>query len=275
MSHRHLRRNVALATLSASLIAGAPALAQDHAANLNEMAKKSLNPVADLASLPLQYNYDEKMGSTGAGKKSLLNLQPVIPFSLNQEWNLISRTIVPLIDQSGGAPNGAADASGLGNITESVFFSPAKPTASGWIWGAGPVFLLPAASDLLGSKKWGLGPTAVVLKQADGWTYGALGNHIWSVGGDSNTANINATYLQPFIAYTTATHTSFAFNTESTYDWKTNQWSVPLNLMATQMFKIGQQIMTAQLGVRYWANSPPNGPEGTGYRFAVTWLFPK
>jgi hypothetical protein len=276
MKHKHSGRNFALAMLSAALSAAAPALAQDHAAALNEIAKKSLNPVADLASLPFQYNYDEKMGSTGTGKKAVLNIQPVIPFSLNQEWNIISRTIVPLIDQKGMAPNGAADASGLGDIAQNVYFSPKKPTAGGWIWGAGPVFLLPTASDdLLGSKKWGLGPTAVVLKQADGWTYGALANHIWSVAGDSNRQDINATYLQPFIAYTTKTHTSIALNTESTYDWKTQEWSVPLNLAVTQMFKIGQQIMSFQVGVRHWASSPPNGPGGTGYRAQLIFLFPK
>ena len=276
MKHKHSGRTFAVAVLSASLIAAAPAVAQDHGAALNEMAKKSLNPIADLASLPLQYNYDEKMGSTGTGTKSLLNVQPVIPFSLNQEWNIISRTIIPLIDQKGLSPNGAADASGLGNITESIFFSPKKPTESGWVWGAGPIFFLPTASnDLLGSKQWGLGPTAVVLKQADGWTVGVLGNHIWSAAGNNSSQQVNATYLQPFIAYTTSTHTSFALNTESTYNWKTKEWSVPLNLAVTQMFKLGNQIMSFQLGVRYWADSPANGAQGVGYRAALTFLFPK
>jgi hypothetical protein len=226
--------------------------------------------------LPFQYNYDEKIGPTEDGKKSVLNIQPVIPFSLNQEWNLISRTIVPLIDQKDILPNGAADASGLGDIVQSLFFSPKKPTESGWIWGAGPVFLLPTASDdLLGSKKWGIGPTAVALKQEHGWTMGMLANHIWSFAGDSDRQDINATFLQPFLAFTTKTYTSFSVNTESTYDWTTEQWSVPVNFAVTQMFKIGQQIMTLQLGVRYWADSPTNGPSGIGYRLQLGFLFPK
>jgi hypothetical protein len=264
--------------LSASLIAAAPAFAQDHAtATVNtELAKKTQNPVAALASLPFQYNYDEKIGPAEDGKRSLLNIQPVIPFSLNQDWNLISRTIIPLIDQQDSLPNGAADASGVGDIAQSIFFSPQKPTDSGWIWGAGPVFLFPTASDdLLGSKKWGIGPTAVTLKQEHGWTYGMLANHIWSVAGDSNRQDISTTFLQPFLAFTTKTYTSFGVNTESTYDWEAEQWSVPLNFMVTQLFKIGPQIMSLQLGVRHWADSPPNGAEGTGYRLQLTFLFPR
>jgi hypothetical protein len=277
---KHSGRNFVLALLSASLAAAAPALAQDHAAASAaasaELAKKSLNPVADLVSLPLQYNYDRKIGPAESGSKSLLNVQPVIPFSLNVDWNLISRTIVPFIDQQGSLPNGAADASGLGDITQSVFFSPKKPTASGWIWGAGPVFLLPTASkDILGAEKWGIGPTGVALKQEHGWTYGVLANHVWSVAGDSDRKDISATYLQPFLSFTTGTFTTFGVNTESTYDWKAKEWSVPLNLAVTQMFKVSQQVMTLQFGVRYWAGSPPNGPEGIGYRLQLAFLFPK
>jgi hypothetical protein len=280
MKHKHSGRDFALAALSASLVAAAPALAQDHAAASaaasTELAKKSLNPVADLVSLPMQYNYDRKIGSAESGSKSLLNVQPVIPFSLNADWNLISRTIVPLIDQKGSLPNGAADASGLGDITQSIFFSPKKPTESGWIWGAGPVFLLPTASkDVLGSEKWGIGPTAVALKQEHGWTYGVLANHIWSVAGAGNRKDISATYLQPFLSYTTRTYTTFGVNAESTYDWKGKEWSVPLNFAVTQMFKVRQQVMTLQFGVRHWASSPPNGPEGTGYRLQLAFLFPK
>jgi hypothetical protein len=271
VKHKHSVRIAAAAILSASLVAAAPAFAQDA-----ELAKKTLNPVADLASLPFQYNYDHNIGPTESGKKSVLNIQPVVPFSLNQEWNLISRTIVPLIDQKDILPNGAADASGLGDITQSIFFSPKKPTESGWIWGAGPVFLLPTATnDNLGSDKWGIGPTAVALKQEHGWTYGILANHMWSVAGDSNRQDISATYLQPFVGFTTKTYTTFMVNSESTYDWKAEQWSVPVNFMVTQMFKVGKQIMTLQFGVRHWASSPTNGPDGTGYRLALTFLFPK
>ena len=287
MKHKPSGRNVAIAMLSASLVAAMPALAEVGAIATKErvekrdeadaeLAKKTQNPIADLASLPFQYNYDEKIGPTEDGKKSVLNIQPVIPFSLNQDWIIISRTIVPLIDQKGSLPNGAADESGFGDIVQSLFFSPKKPTERGWIWGVGPVFQLPTASeDILGSKKWGIGPTAVALKQEHGWTVGILANHIWSFAGDNVRQDVSATFLQLFLSFTTRTYTTFGVNTESTYDWKAEQWSVPVNFLVSQMFKVGSQIMSLQVGVRHWADSPPNGPEGTGYRLQLTFLFPK
>ena len=241
-----------------------------------ELAKKAQNPIAAMISLPIQLNYDKRLGAGDDGKKWLLNVQPVIPFDLNPEWNLISRTVVPLIDQNDIAPGGTLDESGVGDVVQSLFFSPKAPTSGGWIWGAGPVLLLPTASDkLLGSEKWGLGPTAVVLRQHNGWTYGMLGNHIWSVAGEDKRDDISATFVQPFMGYTTRTFTTFMINTESTYDWKNKAWSVPINLTATQMLRIGGQPLTLQAGARYWADSPQGGPEGWGFRIAVTLLFPK
>ena len=253
----------------------APAMA-DEAADQAELAKKTLNPVADLISLPIQFNYDHKIGPTDDGKKYVVNIQPVIPFSIGPEWNLISRTILPLADQDGILPAGKADASGIGDITQSFFFSPKKPTASGWIWGAGPVMLIPTATDDdLGGEKWGLGPTAVALRQAHGFTYGILANHIWSVAGASDRSDISSTYLQPFFAYTTKTFTSFTINTESTYDWEDDEWSVPINFMVSQILKIGSQPISVQAGPRYWAESSDSSPEGWGFRFTFTLLFPK
>jgi hypothetical protein len=129
---------------------------------------------------------------------------------------------------------------------------------------------------LLGAEKWSAGPTAVLLKQQSGWTYGALVNHLWSYAGNGADTDVDATYLQPFLSYTTAMHTSFSLNTESTYDWEANDWSVPLNASVTQVFKIGGQIMSLQLGARYWANTPEDvGPEGWGARLVYTLVFPK
>jgi hypothetical protein len=241
-----------------------------------ELARKAQNPIAAMISLPMQLNYDDNLGAGGDGEKWLLNVQPVIPFDLNPEWNLISRSVVPLIEQKHMAPGGALDASGVGDITQSLFFSPKAPSSGGWIWGVGPVFLLPTASDkLLGGEKWGLGPTAVVLRQQNGWTYGVLANHLWSVAGDDQRDDISASFLQPFLGYTTRTFTTFMINTESTYDWQNRAWTVPVNLMATQMLRIGGQPLTLQAGARYWADTPQGGPEKWGFRLSVTFLFPK
>lgn len=250
-----------------------PAQAQDDEAA--ELAKKLSNPVASLISVPLQYNYDEYGGANDGASRNTLVVQPVIPFSLNEDWNLITRTIAPLIDQQ-DFPVAALNESGLGDITESLFFSPQSPTAGGLIWGAGPVFLLPTATqDVLGTEKWGIGPTGVVLKQSGPWSVGILANHLWSVAGDDDRNDVNATYLQPFLSYTTKTHTTIGFNAESTYDWENDQWSVPVNLLVGQLFKIGPQILQLMAGARYWAESPDDGPEGWGLRIQLTLLFPK
>lgn len=242
--------------------------------NEEELAKKLANPIASLISVPLQYNYNKYGGLNDGASVSRLNIQPVIPISLTREWNVIIRAIVPFLAQR-NFPLEAMNRSGLGDIVSSQFFSPKKPTAGGWIWGVGPVELFPSATDeMLGGKKWGLGPTGVVLKQVGPWTVGLLANHIWSVAGDAARADINATFIQPFVGYVTKTKTTFTVQTESTYDWKNDAWSVPVIGQVSQMFKIGPQILQFTVGAKYWAKSPDNGPDGWGFRAQLTFLFP-
>lgn len=266
-----LRRTEFLSVLVAVLAFISSAHAQESA---EDLAKKLSNPIASLISVPFQGNYDGGYGPDD-GSKYIINVQPVIPFTLNEDWNVISRTIVPIVWQSDIAgPSG--DQFGLGDTTQSLFFSPKKPTASGIIWGVGPVFLLPTATDdLLGGEKWGAGPTAVILKQSGPWTYGALANHIWSFAGDNDRQDVNSTFLQPFISYTTKNAWTFALNTESTYNWEAEQWSVPINLTVAKLVKINKQPISLTAGIRYWAESPDNGPDGFGARVAITFLFPK
>ena len=136
--------------------------------------------------------------------------------------------------------------------------------------------MLPTASDAtLGSDKWGIGPTAVVLKQAGPWTFGGLANHIQSFAGDEDRADVSATFLQPFITYITKTKTTIALNTESTYDWENEAWSVPVNITVSQMMKIGPQIIQIGGGARYWANSSESGAKHWGARIQLVLLFPK
>lgn len=252
-------------------LAAEAAPAEDDA---TELAKKLANPVANLVSVPFQFNHDNDVGPAD-GSKDYLNIQPVIPIGLDAKWNLITRTIMPLVDVH-NVPFQGNSKSGLGDFTLSQFLSPKAPTSSGWIWGAGPVELVPTASSReLGSGKWGLGPTFVVLKQQGPLTYGMLANHIWSVAGDSDRPYVNSTYLQPFLAYVTKTHTTFGVNTESTYDWRTDSWSVPFNFTVAQMLKFGPQILQVTVGARYWASTPAGGPDGWGYRLVLTLLYPK
>ena len=155
-------------------------------ASAQDVAKQLANPIASLISVPLQLNYDDGYGARGDGSVLRLNVQPVVPVALNDGWNVISRTVIPVIDQQDVPVSGRGE-SGLGDTVQSVFFSPKAPTASGWIWGAGPVLLLPTATDdALGGERWGGGPTVVALKQSGSWTYGALANHIESFAGNDD-----------------------------------------------------------------------------------------
>lgn len=242
------------------------------ASGMNDLAKKLNNPIADLISIPFQFNYDEGFGPKDAGRM-LLNIQPVIPFSISEDWNLITRTIIPVIYQDAPA-QGLDSEFGLGDVTQSFFFSPKFPVG-GWIIGGGPVVLWPTGTEPeLRNESFGLGPTIIALRQEHGWTCGALVNHLWSVTDSDDHDPINATFIQPFLAYTWPTATTISFNTEATYDWHDSEWTIPLNLMLSQILKLGSQPISLQIGGRYYAESPGGGPEW-GLRFALTLMFPK
>lgn len=245
------------------------AAAQDQTA---ELAKKAQNPVADLMIMPVQYNIDYGIGPADATQQTL-KFMPVIPFSLGPEWNLITRTIIPWIDAESPV-EGGKDYSGLGDIQQSFFFTPKEPVG-GWIVGAGPIIQYPSATeDALGSEKWGAGPSFITLKQKNGWTLGMLANQVWSFAGNDDREDVNVTFLQPFLAMTTKTYTTLSVNTESIYDWKSEQWTVPINVSLGQMIKVGKMPISLELGYRYYADKPEGGPDW-GLRFFVKFLFPK
>ena len=241
------------------------------APSADELAKQLSNPVAALISLPFQLNYDS--GYAGGGWRSTLNVQPVIPIELNQDWNLIQRVIVPYIYQEDvGAPG---IQSGLGDITATTFFSPKLPTADGLIWGVGPAFLLPTATnDAFASKQWGIGPSVLALKQQNGWTYGVLVNHISKFAGGDSRPYVNSTFLQPFLAYGAGKGRTYGVNFESSYDWNADQWTIPLNVSVSQIIPIGKQLTSFSLGARAYLDKPAGGPTW-GMRFVISLLFPK
>jgi hypothetical protein len=247
-------------------------LAQDEPGGAADLAKQLQNPIADLISLPLQSNFDFGVGRDD-GFRYTLNVQPVIPFSITRDWNLISRTIFPIVYQNDTLPGGG-DQFGSGDTTQSFFLSPKRPFHE-LIWGLGPVFLLPTASDdRLGGEKWGIGPTGVALLQHGPWTYGILANHIWSFAGEDDRADVNQTFLQPFLSYTFSNAVTLAAQTETTYDWETEQWTVPIQVGVSKVFKLGALPVSLGLFGRYWAEGPASAPEW-GMRFVVTFLLPK
>ncbi len=264
-------------TISSPLVGGEPAsgaapASGAPAAGGGDLAQQLANPISSLISVPFQANWDFGIGVNDASRFTL-NVQPVIPVSINEEWNLIVRTILPIIDAESPAP-GIPDASGLGDVVQSFFFSPVAPVG-GWIIGAGPAFLYPTATNnLLGSEKWGAGPTAVALKQEGPWTYGALANHIWSYAGDEARNDVNGTFIQPFVSYVTPTKTTYSLGLESTYNWEQEQWTIPVNMVVSQLFKMGDQPAQVFVGGRYYAESPDGGPEW-GIRTGLTLLFPR
>lgn len=246
-----------------------------HAQDADQLARQLSNPIASLTSVPMQFNYDDGVGPLDEGNRFFLNVQPVIPVSIGENWNMISRTIIPVISQQDVFP-GAGSQLGLGDTVQSLFFSPKAVTASGWTWGAGPVLLIPTASDdLLGGGKWGAGPTAVALRQtAAGWTYGVLANQIWSFAGEGDRADINAAYLQPFLAKSLGKGRTISTALESTYDWENEQWTVPLNVGYSKVSRIGNQLVSYQGGLRYYLEAPDGGARW-GLRFTFTLLYPK
>ncbi|MBB4843820.1 hypothetical protein HNP55_002343 [Paucibacter oligotrophus] len=249
-----------------------PALARAQSAD--DLAKATANPIADLVSLPLQSNWDRKIGVEG-GTQYTLNVQPVIPVRLGEDWNLITRSILPLQRQP-ALQAGQGDAWGLGDVVASQFFSPRNSGAM--VWGLGPVFMLPTASkDRLGTGKWSLGPTGVMLVQSGPWTYGGLANHLVSVGGDSARSRVRATFLNPFVSYRMGQGWSATFAPEYSYNWEAasgQRETLPLIFLIAKVSTLGQQPISLSLGYKHYVKAP-NEQLDNGFRLVLSFLFPK
>jgi hypothetical protein len=248
--------------------------AEESSSNLAEIAKKLQNPVSDLEYVNFRFDIDAGLGSDDAIRRTLF-IEPVLPFEINADWDLVMKTTLPVIWQD-ELVKGAGDNHGIGDIEQSFFFTPKAETA-GWIWGAGPVISWPTASDdALGSQKYEFGPTAVALQQKEEWTYGVLMNHLWSVPslGDSDRRGVNATLFQPFLAYTTDRQTTLSANTETIYDWEIDRWTIPVNFVVSQLLDVSGHPINLFAGLRTYLDSPSGGPNW-GVRFGVTIVLPK
>jgi hypothetical protein len=238
-----------------------------------DLAKKLANPISSLISLPFQNNTDLGIGPNN-GSRNTLNIQPVLPISLNENLNLITRMILPVISQYNVTGLGNTE-TGLGDIVLSAFLSPAQ-SKNGLTWGAGPVFLIPTATDdFLGAKKFGVGPTAVGLYQTNGITIGALINQIWSVAGDKDRNDVSSLFFQPFFNYNWKSGAGIGGNFEITQNWESDTTVVWFNPTISAVTSLGKQKTQLAIGPRFNLAAPSGSKADIGFRAVVVFLFPK
>jgi len=238
-----------------------------------ELAKAAQNPVANMISLPFQNNINTGIGPDDE-TQNILNIQPVWPISLNDDWNVITRTILPVMSQP-DVLTGEGRVNGLGDATFTAFLSPAN--SGSLTWGVGPVFLLPTATDdKLGADKWGAGASAVVLAMPGNWVIGSLFSNIWSVGG-SGKQDINLFTWQYFINYNLPDSWYLTTAPVITANWEAgsnNRWTVPIGGGVGKIFKIGKQPINAQISAYKNVEAPELGADWQ-FRLQLQFLFPK
>jgi hypothetical protein len=246
----------------------------------DDLREAAQNPVADLISLPLQNNTNFNVGTLD-NTQNVLNIQPVVPFTLNADWNLVTRTIMPVIYQPPLFVGDSTDF-GLGDLTPAFFLSPKKstPVSPGvnLVWGAGPVFQLPTATDKrLGTEKWSAGPTFVALLLSKKIVTGFLINNLWSFAGDNGRPDVNAMTLQPFFNYNMPKGWYLTSSPIITANWEAdsdNRWTLPVGGGVGRVFNIGKQPINAQLSYYYNLESPEFTGGDSQLRLQWTFLFP-
>ena len=215
--------------------------------DVNTISKELSNPVSSIYVFPFEFDFNFDAGPE-YGKINILNIQPVIPINLGNDWKVIIRTIVPLVQEKGMISDETVY--GVGDIEQSFFFAPNK--SEGIIWGVGPIVNIPSGNDKFSSKKWGLGPSAVMVSMNEKVTYGGLAEHMWSIGGEGP-KDINMTMVQPFIAYRLGNGWSVSTNVEITYDWVDDQFIIPWEVGVGKVIKIAN-VIPVSIGIapRYY-----------------------
>ena len=236
-----------------------------------ELAKKLSNPIASLISVPFQNNTDYGIGDNN-GTRNTMNFQPVLPLSITEKYNLITRMVLPIVTQYNVTAPGAKE-NGLSDAVVSAFFSPKQ---SSFTWGVGPAILIPTGTDdYLTTDKFGIGPTAVALKQSGGWTYGALVNQIWSIAGNDDRADVSQMFLQPFMTYNWKSGAGLGANMELTQNWESSDTTLWLNPIVSGVTSLGKQKVSLVIGPRFNLAAPDGSKADWGWRAVVIFVFPK
>ncbi|MBZ6075744.1 hypothetical protein K9B37_05510 [Microvirga sp. WGZ8] len=256
-------------------MAGSGAFAQKEHGGAGDLAKAAQNPIADMISLPFQSNLNFAVGPHSK-PQNILNIQPVIPLHLDQDWNLITRWIMPVISQPPLTITGDREA-GLGDFNPSFFFSPRQPT-HGVIWGIGPTFVLPTGTDkTLTQGKYSIGPSFVAVIDKGPWLFGVLINNVWSFAGKSKRPDVNQMLVQPFVNYNFAGGWYLTSSPIITANWQESgreRWTVPVGGGFGRVFKIDEQPVNMQLSAYYNVVKPTDGANWQ-LRAELTFLFPE
>ncbi len=256
---------IAASLILAGVTAGAEELSDQ------ELAKKTQNPVADLISLPFQNNTSYKSGPRER-TQNILNIQPVIPVSLGEDFILITRTIFPIVSEP-STVRGQDRQNGIGDTSLSLFLSPKKPLFGSLIFGAGPVFNIPTASDdALGADLWGAGISAVGLTIQGPVVAGALISNTWSLEGE----DFSRFLLQYFINYNLPGGWYLTSGPILTADWEAEDdaWTVPVGGGFGKLHRFGKLPVNIQFQAFYNAEKPKAGPDWST-RFQIQLLFPR
>ena len=268
-----MKLKICLVVLSLATIVGVSPVLGEYGYEY-ELAQQAQNPVANMISLPFQNNTKFGIGPEDE-TQNIFKIQPVWPVELSADWNLITRTIVPIVSQPNILTGGQGRTNGLGDTTFTAFFSPRD--AEPLIWGAGPVFLLPTATDdALGADKWGGGASAVFLTMPGYWVVGSLFSNVWSFAGSGN-QDINLFTWQYFINYNLPNGWYLTSAPIITANWEAdrgNRWTVPFGGGFGKIFRIGNQPLNAQVQAFYNVEKPTFGPEWQ-LRLQLQFLFPK
>jgi hypothetical protein len=239
-----------------------------------ELLQKLANPLAALASLKLTLDMEYHIGPDLDGHRSTWTLQPTIPLHLGDQWNLISRSALPVIYQEDVAP-GAGSQFGIGDLTEALYLAAVQPGKRGWIVGVGPVARIPTGQDdLLTMGKWAVGPSAAAVKQYEDFTVGVILSQFWSVGGSEKRADISLGTVEPFVTYRAEGLWNLSLHVPFSRDFNAKQWIIPATLTIEKLVSFQRYPITLSFGARYWADGPDSAPHDLGFQFSLTFVFP-